>query len=69
MPASAYTAEAGYLSIEFDTTTGSDQGDNKPKTATPFWVPTYTLPFTTIGVMNLFPLPKLSRPFAAWLLL
>jgi hypothetical protein len=42
-----------------------DQGDNKPKTATPFWVPTYTLPFTTIGVMNLFPLPKLSRPFAA----
>lgn len=41
------------------------QCPNNPKTATPFCVPTYTLPLTIIGVMNLFPFPKLSRPFAA----
>ena len=40
-----------------------------PNTATPVGVPTSTLPSITIGVMNLFPLPKLSRPLAAWLLL
>src|SRR3989442_6744342 len=45
------------------------QCDNKPNTATPFWVPTYTLPLTITGVMNLFPFPKLSRPFAACVLL
>ena len=38
-----------------------------PNTATPFGVPTNTLPFTTIGVMNLFPAPNWSREFAAWL--
>jgi len=29
---------------------------------TPFVVPTYTLPFTMVGRMNLFPLPKWSWP-------
>ena len=38
---------------------------NSPKTATPVGVPIYTLPFTIMGVMNLLPLPKLSRPPAA----
>jgi hypothetical protein len=33
-----------------------------------FGVPTYTFPFAIIGVMNLLS-AKLSRPFAAWLLL
>src|SRR5271168_2051225 len=42
---------------------------SNPNTATPFWVPIYTLPLTIIGVMNLFPFPKLSRPLGAWLLL
>jgi hypothetical protein len=31
---------------------------NNPKTATPVGVPTNTFPFTTIGTMNLLPLPK-----------
>jgi hypothetical protein len=31
---------------------------SKPNTPTPSFVPTYTLPFATIGVMNLFPAPK-----------
>ena len=38
---------------------------SSPKTPTPFVVPTYTLPFAIVGVMNLFPLPKWSRPPAA----
>ena len=38
-----------------------------PKTATPVCVPTYTRPLTMVGVMNLLPGPKLSRPPAAWL--
>lgn len=41
---------------------------SNPNTATPVCVPTYTLPFAIIGVMNLFPGPNWSRPFAAWLL-
>ena len=31
---------------------------NSPKTATPFGVPTNTLPFTIVGVMNLLPAPN-----------
>ena len=31
---------------------------NSPNTATPFGVPTKTLPFTIIGVMNLLPGPN-----------
>jgi hypothetical protein len=42
---------------------------NCPNTATPVGVPTYTFPLTTNGVINLFPLPKASRPFAACVLL
>ncbi len=42
---------------------------SRPNTATPLGVPTYTLPLTTIGVMNLLPLPNVSRPPLAWLLL
>ncbi len=42
---------------------------SKPKTATPFGVPTKTFPFRMVGVMNLLPLPNWSRPLAAWLLL
>jgi len=42
---------------------------NSPNSATPVGVPTRTLPLTMTGVMNLLPLPKLSRPFGAWLLL
>ena len=42
---------------------------NSPKTPTPVVVPTYTLPFTTVGTMNLFPSPNWSRPSGAWLLL
>jgi len=38
---------------------------NNPKPPTPVVVPTKTLPFAIMGVMNLFPFPKLSRPFAA----
>lgn len=34
---------------------------SNPNTATPFCVPTNTLPFAIIGVMNLLPGPKLSR--------
>jgi hypothetical protein len=34
-----------------------DQGSS-PNTATPFVVPTKTLPFTIIGVMNLLPAPN-----------
>jgi len=41
----------------------------RPKTATPLGVPTKTLPFTIIGVMNLLPDPNWSRPPLAWLLL
>jgi hypothetical protein len=40
------------------------QGSN-PNSATPVCVPTNTFPFTITVVMNLFPLPKLSRPAAA----
>src|SRR6476620_7263801 len=36
-----------------------------PKTATPVCVPTYTRPLTMVGVMNLLPGPRLSRPPAA----
>jgi hypothetical protein len=46
----------------------SHQGSS-PNSATPVCVPTNTFPFTITGVMNLFPLPKLSRAPAAWLLL
>ena len=42
---------------------------SNPNTATPFGVPTNTLPLAIMGVMNLLPLPKWSRPLAAWLLL
>jgi hypothetical protein len=42
---------------------------SRPKTATPVGVPTNTLPFTIMGVMNLLPLPNWSRPLLAWLLL
>ncbi len=42
---------------------------SRPKTATPLGVPTKTLPFAIIGVMNLLPAPKWSRPALAWLLL
>lgn len=31
---------------------------SKPNTPTLFVVPTNTLPFATVGVMNLFPLPN-----------
>jgi hypothetical protein len=41
---------------------------NSPNTATPLGVPTYTLPFTIVGVMNLLPPPNWSRD-PAWLLL
>ena len=43
---------------------GASWGNN-PKTPTPVVVPTKTFPFAIMGVMNLFPFPKLSRPFAA----
>lgn len=33
---------------------------NNPNTATPLVVPTYTCPCAIIGVMNLFPAPKVS---------
>lgn len=42
---------------------------SRPNTATPFGVPTNTLPFTIIGVMYLLPEPNWSRPLLAWLLL
>src|SRR6266852_4756705 len=45
------------------------QPQNTPNTPTPFVVPTYTLPFTTVGTINLFPAPKWSRLFAAMLVL
>jgi hypothetical protein len=38
---------------------------SNPNAATPLGVPTYTLPFTMVGTMNLFPAPNWSRPFAA----
>ena len=41
----------------------------RPKTATLFVVAANTLPSAIIGVMNLLPLPKWSRPLDAWLLL
>ena len=43
--------------------------DNNPNTPTPLVVPTYTFPLTIMGVMNLLPAPKLSRPLAAWVVL
>jgi hypothetical protein len=43
---------------------GAD-GVSRPNTATPFVVPTYTRPFTIVGVMNLFPAPNASRLLAA----
>ena len=42
---------------------------SNPNTPTLFVVPTNTLPFTTVGVMNLLPAPNWSRPPLAWLLL
>src|ERR1041385_3609642 len=57
-PVEATVREAGEAATE-------KSCGNNPKTPTPFVVPTNTLPFAIIGVMNLFPLPKLSRPFAA----
>src|SRR5580700_9538405 len=48
--------------------TGHSQG-RSPNTATPFVVPTNTLPSAMVGVMNLFPAPNRSRPPAAWELL
>ena|GEM_PF-2062248 len=42
--------------------------DRNPNTATPFFAPTYTLPFAIIGVMNLLPAPNWSRPPASTLL-
>lgn len=41
----------------------------RPNTATPLVVPTNTLPFAIMGVMNLLPAPNWSRPPLAWLLL
>jgi hypothetical protein len=40
-----------------------------PNTAMPVCVGTKTLPATTVGELNKFACPKLSRPFAAWVLL
>ena len=42
---------------------------SKPNTATLFDVGANTLPSAIIGVTNLFPPPKWSRPPDAWLLL
>ena len=42
---------------------------SNPNTATLFDVAAKTLPSAIIGVTYLFPLPKWSRPLAAWLLL
>src|SRR5882757_3636415 len=42
---------------------------SNPNTATPVVVPTNTLPSAIVGAMNLLPVPKWSRPLAAWLLL
>ena len=42
--------------------------DSNPNTATPLFVPTYTLPFAIIGVTNLLPGPNWSRPPASTLL-
>ena len=42
---------------------------SRPNTATLFVVEAKTLPSEIIGVMNLLPLPKWSRPLEAWLLL
>ena len=46
-------------------TAGPEPVPNNPKTPTPVVVPTKTLPFAIMGVMNLFPFPKLSRPLGA----
>ena len=42
-------------------------GPKRLKTATPVAVPTKTRPLTIVGVTNLLPAPKASRPAAAWL--
>jgi hypothetical protein len=38
---------------------------SNPNAATPFGVPTYTLPLAMVGTINLLPAPKSSRPPAA----
>jgi len=58
--------ETAVLGIK--TETPGCQG-SRPNTPTLLIVPTYTLPFAMVGVMNLLPVPNWSRPPLAWLLL
>jgi len=60
---------AAFLSVGFSYSAwGLPYHRSRPKTATPFVVPTKNLPFTMVGVMNLLPAPNVSRD-PDWLLL
>jgi len=48
---------------------GAFESGSTPNTSSSVVVPTYTLPLTTVGTVNLTAGPSVSRPPAAWLLL